>query len=294
MRIVILGTSAPGSAIRPGHAGSGVVVTRDEAKILLDCGPGITKRLISCGIDLRQINHVLITHHHWDHLTDLPVLVLGRWEHSMYGSAKGEPPAPALHILGPPPTRRIVAQLFGDHGIYAPDIQTRTSLDMGQPIYAGVGAPTPYDGPVPRANDVDPGVVLTTDAFRVTAADAQHTQPYLKSLAYRLESQDGAVVFSGDTAPCESVIELAQHADVLLHEGAMSEEFRQRASLQTIHTSSTTVGRVAAKAHVRKLVVIHHHLEPSDDAARSALIEEIRKDFSGDIQIAREFDEITV
>ena len=212
----------------------------------------------------------------------------------MYGSANGEPQAPALHILGPPPTRRIVAQLFADDGIYGPDIQTRTSLDMGQPIYAGVGAPTPYDEPVPRADNVEPGDVLTTETFRVTAAEAQHTQPYLKSLAYRLESQDGAVVFSGDTAPCESVIQLARNADVLLHEGAMSEEFRQQAALQTIHTSSTTVGRVAAEACVAKLVVIHHHLEPSDDAGRNALIEEIRKDFSGDIQIAREFDEITI
>jgi ribonuclease Z len=294
MRIVILGTSAPGSAIRPGHAGTGVVVTQADAHILLDCGPGVTKRLASCGIDLRQIPHVLITHHHWDHITDLPVFVLGRWERSMYGSAKGEPLAPAVHVLGPPPTRRIVAQLFSDAGVYGPDIQTRTSLDMGQPVYAGVGAAIPFDGPFPRADDIEPGVVLTTDAFRVTAAEAQHTQPYLRSLAYRLESEDGAVVFSGDTAPCESVIELARRADVLLHEGAMAEEFRQQAALQTIHTSSTTVGRVAAEASVRKLVVIHHHLDPSDNAARTALVEEIGKDFSGDIQIAREFDEITV
>ena len=50
----------------------------------------------------------------------------------------------------------------------------------------------------------------------MTAAPADHVQPYLDSLAYRLDSDEGSVVLTGDTAPCDSVTDLARGADVLM------------------------------------------------------------------------------
>ena len=41
-------------------------------------------------------------------------------------------------------------------------------------------------------------------------------QPYLDSLAFRIESEEGSVVFAGDTGPAESVLELARGADMLI------------------------------------------------------------------------------
>ena len=45
--------------------------------------------------------------------------------------------------------------------------------------------------------------------WQVTADIAEHAQPWLDCLAYRLDSPDGSVVFTGDTRPCESVVNLA-------------------------------------------------------------------------------------
>ena len=50
----------------------------------------------------------------------------------------------------------------------------------------------------------------------MTAAPAEHAQPYLDSLAYRIDSSDGSMVFTGDTQPCESVLNLAMDADVMM------------------------------------------------------------------------------
>ena len=294
MKVVILGTSPPQSAITPGRAGTGVLVSVGDEHVLLDCGPRVTQRLAEAGVDVRSVEHAFLTHHHWDHIADLPVLVLGRWERSVVLSASGDPLAPPLTILGPPPTERIVNQLFGEGGVYGGDIETRISADMGELIYGGLGATLPFGSPIPNGRDLTPGVVLETPTFKVTAAEAQHTQPYLASLAYRVDTPHGSVVFSGDTAPCQQVVELAQGADLLLHEGAMPEDTRQRGAMERVHSSPATVGQVASEAQVKRLVVVHHHLEPTDDEGRATITAEIGKRFDGDVRIARELEQVVI
>lgn len=297
MRVVILGTSSPSAVTRPAHAGTGVVVSVGESHLLLDCGPGVTRRLASAGLDLRDVEHVLLTHHHWDHLMDLPVFVMARWERSIVGSSAGDPLAPVCKVFGPPETERIVGLLFGEDGVLGDDIRTRVSADMGLPIYSGLGADVSGPPPLPQARDAEPGLVLETAAFRVVAAEAQHTQPYLSSLAYRVEDLErggGVVVFAGDSAPCRSVIELARGADLLLHEGAMSEERRQRSALENVHSSDSTVGAIAAQAGVRKLVIVHHELTLADHSTRAALITRVRQDFTGDVEVATELTEFWI
>jgi hypothetical protein len=57
---------------------------------------------------------------------------------------------------------------------------------------------------------------LTGSDWEVRAAPAEHVQPFLDSLAYRVETPTGSIVFTGDTQPCESVIDLVRGADALV------------------------------------------------------------------------------
>jgi ribonuclease Z len=294
MRITILGTSPPDGTTKPGHAGTGIVVSLDATHLMLDCGPGVTKRLARVGVDLRDVDHLFLTHHHWDHIADLSTLVLGRFERSLFGSAKGDPLAPPLEVFGPEGTERIIELLFGPGGVYHGDIGTRTAPDMGVRIYGGLGATVPFDPPLPHAHDVAPGPVVETSSFRVVAAPAQHTQPYLASLAYRVESDEGSVVLAGDSAPSDDVVALARDVDVLVHEGAMDEGRRVSGALETIHSSSSTVGRTAAAAGAKKLVIVHHELDRDDVEARRQVEERIRADYDGEIWIASELDVLPV
>ena len=52
----------------------------------------------------------------------------------------------------------------------------------------------------------------------MSAAEVRHAQPYLTCLGFRFETDDGVIVFSGDTRPCDEVIELARGADLLVME----------------------------------------------------------------------------
>ena len=50
-----------------------------DGKILVDCGNGILKTLTEQGIDIYNIEVILITHLHADHFFDLPFLALLRF-----------------------------------------------------------------------------------------------------------------------------------------------------------------------------------------------------------------------
>lgn len=100
MRVTLLGT---GSAIpSPNRLQTGVLLEDASRTLLVDCGSGVVHRLAQHGTDVREINTVLLTHHHLDHVADLPTLLKARLltDH------------PGLTIVGPPGTTRLCEELF--------------------------------------------------------------------------------------------------------------------------------------------------------------------------------------
>ena len=121
-------------------------------------------------------------------------------------------------MYGPTLTERIThGVLDKEEGIFAHDWIARVSHPLSQKIHVNRGGTLPRKPPVVYARDIGPGTVKTADKWEVTAAPAEHVQPYLDSLAYRLDTKGGkSIVFTGDTQPCDSVTELARDADVML------------------------------------------------------------------------------
>lgn len=91
--------------------------------------------------------------------------------------------------------------------------------------------------------------------------------PPIQALAYRIDTEDRSYVISGDTTPCDLLVDLARGADVLVHEVMYipgidpllkrSNGARLRDHLINLHTSSTDVGAVTERAGVGKLVLSH-------------------------------------
>ncbi|MCX8190942.1 MAG: ribonuclease Z [Candidatus Aenigmarchaeota archaeon] len=71
------------------------------------------------------------------------------------------------------------------------------------------------------------------------------------------------VVYTGDTKPCDNVVELAKNADVLIHDATFSEEDEDE---QKYHSSVRDAAIIAKKAEVKKLILTHisRRYQPED------------------------------
>ncbi len=287
MKITILGTAPPLKTLIPGQAGTSLLVEHDGRFLMADCGPGSVNRLEGLGVDIRRIETLLLTHHHWDHVADVPFFVLGRWEASQFGASGGRPFAPRLKVFGPAGTAEFLTRLFGPTGAFAGDIATRLAEDIGVPLYGTRGIKAPFPPIMPQTRELEPGAAFEADSFAIRAALALHCQPYLASIAYRIEAGGHSMVFSGDSAPSEEIAALAKGADILLHDCNMKEEVRLGLGRTALHSTGSEVGEIAARAGVKRLVLVHHGLAEDDAAGREALAGKARARYAGPVDVAR-------
>ncbi len=253
-RLVLLGTSGGPSVGRPRYMTSCVMLHAGSAHVL-DCGYGATEQLVRAGVKLQDLEDIFITHHHPDHNIELGTLIYFAWYAGMTGT---------LNLYGPPPLKQITTDYLK---ALKPDIDIWLD-DIGH---------SPL-GPVKVHEISTAGPVMSSPEMKVTSAIVNHP-PVVPALGYRFDYPDRSIAFSGDTSPVESVAQLAKGADVLVHESmympAMKAELdlvssREKngsaiqadrdklwAHLMRSHTPAEDVGRIAAEAGVRTLVLYH-------------------------------------
>src|SRR2546421_6614579 len=102
--ITLLGTGT--WQIEHERRASSVLLDLDGLPILFDCGHGIVQRLLEAGIRHDRINHVILSHFHPDHVSDLiPLMQAGAW-------SRRDPRSSDLHIYGPAGVKRLIDGLF--------------------------------------------------------------------------------------------------------------------------------------------------------------------------------------
>ena len=172
------------------------------------------------------------------------------------------------------------------------DIRTRTE-DEERPELRGLVFAHDFE---------QPGLVMQNDDVKVTATRVVHP-PITQAYAYRFETKHGSVVFSGDTAYAPALAELAKDADILVHEimsppgietllRRVPNSAALRKHLLASHTQPEEVGKIAAQAHVKTLVL--NHFVPGDDPTLGSetWTEGVRKHFSGNIVVGKDLLEI--
>lgn len=161
------------------------------------------------------------------------------------------------------------------------------------------GFKSPNETPTP---DMEPFKIYEDDRVRVSATLVYHF-PVWPNFAYRFDTDDGAVVFSGDTAPSQNLIRMAKGADILVHEVIVTafidrllpeprtpvqEALRQH--LLSAHTPVEKVGQVAEAAGVPTLVL--NHISPGNARAEELL--PAQQGFSGQLIIGEDLLQLGV
>jgi ribonuclease BN (tRNA processing enzyme) len=256
------------------------VILANDAAYIVDCGDGVARQLAIAGVPLTRIRSIFITHHHSDHNADYGNLILLAWTAGL---------RTRVDTWGPPPLQRMTA-LFFEMNSY--DIETRIA-DEGRPPLA----------PLVHAHELQKGgLVMQDENVRVRAAVVHHP-PVAPAFAYRFDAPDRSIVISGDTSPTASLIELADGADVLVHEAMFVPGVERmvarvpnapalRRSILSHHTTAEDAGRVAREAGVKMLVL--SHLVPADDPeiSEQMWIDSARKHFDGEIVVGKDLLEI--
>jgi ribonuclease BN (tRNA processing enzyme) len=272
--VVLLGTGGP----RPDSArgATSLLIQAGEDNVLIDAGRGVVRQLASLGVDLARINPVLITHHHYDHIGELPDVILSSW---LLGRSQ------KMRLFGPPETRRIVDTMM--HQVYDKDIEFRVHESVS-------GA-----WPKVEVTDILSGTVCETPDWRVIAEVVDHgsrldfPQAFKQRwicLGYRFECADGVIAFSGDTVDCPGLRRLAANADILVHCCYLA-----RAEIDTPQTRrlaehtlacADTVGRIATDAKVGTLVLTHFRQQT--DAVLEQMREDVAQDFAGGVLLGHD------
>lgn len=280
-RLVLLGTrGGPRVEGAGGRRNASTLVLVNGTPYVVDCGYGTSLQLLAAGVRLDRLRYLFVTHHHSDHDLELGLLPYNGWVAGL-----GTP----VDAYGPPGTEAMLRSFFESMKI---DIDTRITDEGRTDLRRLV-----------TAHDVaEPGVVLKSDDVTVRVARVRHPQ-IEHALAYRFDARDRSIVISGDTAYSPELVELARGADVLVHEvlyvpgvdrlaARYPNAARLREHLVASHSSPEDVGRVAAAARVKTLVLTH--FVPGDDPSitDAQWSEGVRKHFSGTVIVGRDLMEI--
>ncbi len=250
--MILLGTGAALSDATREH--TYMVAQGASGAILLDCGGSPTQRLEKSGITLDQIDHVILTHHHPDHIYGVSVFLLDLW---LAGRKR------ALHIYGLAETLRSTRAMMHafewerwfDHGFF--------------PIEFHRVPKTPRHA-----------LIVTSD-FAVFTSPTQHLLP---TIATRIvnKASGQSLTYSSDTELCDAVAELATASDILIHEATT------RVTPSLGHSSAQQAGEQAQRAGVKRLVLVH--LPPQADP--KAWCAAAQKKFQGKVSMGKDFGKL--
>lgn len=295
--VIFLGTA--GSVPSATRQTAATLIRRGGERILVDCGEGTQRRLMQSIAGLGDIDVILITHGHADHILGLPGL--------LRTFALRERTAPLA--------------LYGPEGI-------RKVLDHLAPVLGKL--PYPF-----AVVEVDPGAEIACDGYRFEAIGTRHRIPSvgwalveddrpgrfdperaaaagvphgpLFGMLQRGESvtlDDGTVVspdglvgetrlgrtivLSGDTRPCDAIVARAVDCDLLIHEATFLDEDLDRAR-ETHHSTAREAAEIAVEARARMLALTHVSMRCSPKAVRAEA-----EAIHGNVVVPRDLDLIEI
>lgn len=242
MRLTVLGCS--GSCPGPESPASSYLVEAGGFRMLLDVGNGSLGQL-QRHIGVGDVDAVLLSHLHPDHCMDLLALYVAR----TYDGSGGYPQIP----------------------VYAPrGAAAHLATAYGKAERPGLSGCYDFREWTPGTHQVGP--------FTVTVARVAHP---VEAYGIRVEHAGAVLTYSGDTGPCEALVELARDADLALFESSF-QQGRDDDAPPDLHLTGGQAGEAAAKAGANRLVLTH--IPPWTEP--QVCLAEATRTFHGPVEVA--------
>lgn len=267
LAVQVLGSGGP--ELQDKRASTSYLVwERGKARVLLDAGGGSALRFGESGARMSQVDLVLFSHFHVDHSSDFPALIFSAWFENR---------TRALPIFGPagnelmPSTTEFVSDIFSPpHGAYRYLNELAGNFQL-QP-HDVLGGSTPE-------------LVFRDADLALYAVSVVHGA--FPALAWRIEIGGKRIVFSGDTnGEGTGLTQLALNADLFVAHNAVPED--ATGVERRLHMTPSLIGTIAAKAHVKRLILSHRMLRTLGKEHQTE--SEIKRRYSGPISLANDLD----
>ena len=275
MELTLLGTGCP--SVDHKRFGPSNLVSTKKTKILVDCGSGITQRLHKLKVSLADIDALFFTHLHSDHAVDLYQLIISSWH-----SYRIKP----WKIYGPKGTKKFVKKIME---AWSDERNLRIKYEARASAKA-------FDINVQEFKSL--GNIKIKD-IKIKYFEVDH-KPVEFAYGFCFTNKNTKLTISGDTRPCENLMKYAQKSDLLLHEvfieGEILEMNKMRTqktlhNVQSYHTTSSQVGKVAFVSRAKKLVLTHFVPTRFN---RKKLKKVVKKDFGKDPIIGEDLMNIKI
>lgn len=293
-RLVLLGTGG-GPIARIGRSQPANLLQVKGKSYLIDIGDGTPRQLVRAGSKLNQIDAVFLTHLHFDHTAGTMGFLALDWQ-----DRRKQP----VTFYGPPGTQALVkgtlGALAGGEGIFRPqlpDLPAMNSVFFAQD----------WDVTAPRE-------VYRDEAISVRAVENSHfgtmhmaatDHGIDRAYSFRIQTPTRSIVITGDTGPSKAVEELARGVDVLVSEiidiDALIASLKRRQAATGIdqqplidhmvqeHLTPENVGRMAANAGAKRLILTHFATPPGIETIdQAAMLAAIRKHYSGPVEFGED------
>jgi ribonuclease Z len=229
---------------KPGQDNTHLLIESTEKIVMIDCGDNPVAKMAAAGSSILAVTDLVLTHFHADHVGSLPLLVMDMW------LEKRDQP---LVI----------------HGLKVTLEKARRLLEL----FSWGDWPGMFPVTFDEIHDDGAEDIITDSGMRVSALPVLHLIP---TIGVRVSFANGHVIsYSCDTEPCANLDKLAEGADVLLQEAA---------GLSKGHTSPEQAGEIAARAGVKKLILIHYDKRVGEEELLSAA----RKHYAGEVALAQD------
>ena len=270
----VLGSGGP-EVIQDSRASSSYLVwLNGKARLLLDAGGGSAINFGKSGASFSDLDAIVFTHFHVDHSADLPVLVKA----SYFGERTRD-----LPVFGPdgnwliPSAANFLQAMFGNqHGAFK---YLNDFIDASeQSAYKLVAHNVPAAGKSTWSE-------FRNDRLQLSAVPVHHGP--IPALAWRVDIAGRSITFSGDmNGDNHTLTGLATGSDILVAHNAIPEDATGTA--RRLHMPPSVIGRIAARAQVKRLVLSHRMLRTLGRETQTRDI--IQQHYKGPVLFANDLD----
>ena len=264
MEITFLGTSSAVHSYKRSHPS--IALKAFGETMLFDCGEGTQRQLIYAKISPMKISKIFITHYHGDHILGIPGLLQsmnfrGReTKLTIYGPKGLDNLQQAIANLGFPnfdfplewnevdsgsiieneeyviKAQRVkhntLTLAYSVEELKKPRFLRQKAIDLGVPVGPKFGKLHSGESVEVNGEIIKPEQVLGPPR------------------------KGHKITYSGDTMPCEEIINFAKDSTILIHESTYKAEDKDKADLHA-HSTSVDAANIALNSNSKELILTH-------------------------------------